>query len=95
MLTEESLMYYHYNMYRYVIIIKLPNAYFEAPEDYEYKIAWGTKGRILGPNIKGRAVYAIESILGKNTSEKVSDKFDQSLPMDSLPNPSWDDVYKL
>lgn len=95
MLTEESLMFYYYNMYRYVVIIKLPKAYFEAPKDYEYNIAWGTKGRILGPNIKGRAVYAIESILGKNTSEKVSDKLDQSSSTDSMPNPTLNDIFEL
>lgn len=93
--AEEALMFYYYNIPRYVVVIKLPMPNFKIPENFDYPILWGEKGRILESKIKNRAIFAVENDLGATISQKVSDKLDQFLPKEIQSNTSWDDLYKL
>lgn len=95
MSAEEALMLYYYNIPRLVIVIKLPEPHFVVPANYNYIIGWGEKSRVLEPNIKGRALYAVENLLGKSIAQKVSDKMDQFSFKEIPANTSWEDIYKL
>ncbi len=92
---EESLMLYYFDAYRIVIVIKYPNSNFVVPKDYDYPIVWGQKGRVLIPEIKDRALYAVENILGEFIRKQASAKF-ENLAVKEIPeNASWEDVLNL
>jgi hypothetical protein len=95
MCAEEALMLYYYNIARYVVVIKLPEANFIPPADYDYPIAWGEKSRVLQPAIKKRAIYAIEIDLGNSIGKKISEKLDKSSTVNIPALSTWELVYAL
>lgn len=95
MSAEESMMLYYYDAYRYVVVIKFPYSNFVIPDNYEYPIVWGEKGRFLNPAIKERALYAIENNLGSVIRQQASDKF-LNLKSKEIPaNTPWDQIGDL
>ncbi len=82
--AEESMMLYYYNIYKYVKIFKYPYSNFIVPNDYHYQVVWGQKGRVLEPEIKVRALYAIENILGPEVRQRMSEKF-ENLSVEEIP----------
>jgi hypothetical protein len=95
MCSEEALMLYYYGFKRYIVVVKLPEANYIIPEDFDYPIVWGEVDRILEPTIKSRALFAIENVLSKNISDQVSKKLDQFSPKEIPANTSWADIYNL
>lgn len=95
MCAEEALMLYYYNIPKYTAIIRLPGPYFVEPKNYIYQIAWGEKSRVLKPHIKNRAIFAIESVLGKIIGKKVSKRFDEMAPKEIPENISRDNLHKF
>ena len=93
--TEESLMLYYYNIFKFVSVIEYPYSNFVKPKEYQSQIIWGQKGRVLVPAIKDRALYAIEQILGNKISKKVSEKF-ENLSEKEIPAYTFlKDIYNL
>ena len=91
--TEESLMLYYFDSYRYIVIYKYPESNFIVPEDYDYPIVWGQKARILVPAIKERALYAVENVLGSEVRKQVSEKFKKFRLVELPANIPWREVY--
>lgn len=93
--AEEALMLYYYDASRYVVIIKYPYSNFVPPEDYTYPIVWGQKGRVLVPEIKERALYAVENDLGADIRYKAESKFRYLSPVEIPANTPWDNIVNL
>ncbi len=88
-------MLYYFDTYRYIVVIKFPYSNFKIPDNYDYPIAWGQKRRFLVPEIKERALYALENNLGSKVRQRASLKFENISPKEIPENTSWDDVLSL
>lgn len=94
MLAEEALMLHFYNMPRYTFVIKLPSAFFKIPKDFDYPIAYGQKSKIAEAVIKPRAVFAIDSLIGREMADEISALLDRTTPVQYPENTSWETIYQ-
>lgn len=93
--TEESLMLYYYNFNRFLVIYEKLPSNVETPEDYDYPIVWGQKSRVLIPEIKVRALYAVENILSYEIREKMDKEFENHSMVKIPANTPWDNIYNF
>jgi hypothetical protein len=95
MSAESMLMKYYYDVSRFIVFIKYPHADFVPPKDYDYPIVWGQKDRVLVPEIKERALYAVENDLGTAIRGRVEEKIKGQGPIEIPALTPWDDIYNL
>lgn len=93
--AEESLMLYYFNFYKIVVIHESLSSNVKTPEDYDYPIVWGQKGRVLIPEIKERALYAVENIVGHEVREKMENKFKNESAIKMPANTLWNGIYNF
>lgn len=93
--AESLLMKYYYDASRYIVFIKYPQTNFVPPKNYDYPIVWGQKDRVLAPEIKKRALYAVENDLGKAVRDRVETKVKGAGPIEIPSLTPWDQIVNL
>jgi hypothetical protein len=95
MLIEKSLMPYFYNYSDYSVFIKFPIVNFVTPDNYDYPIAGGVKNKIAAPEVKARAIDALERVFSPEFTAKVETSLNLLSPVEIPEDINWENLPKL